>query len=110
MATYQGGLTKGVFMKLFAITSKEADALPRTTHKRFGGGVYFLYHKEAVDITLAAGGVKAWRDRLRIRAENPCIARWPSQRDCIRRNSQQEERLRARASQQAAWRLVRIGV
>eukprot|EP00966_Prymnesium_polylepis_P243614 5633599-Prymnesium_polylepis.1 len=31
VALYQGGLTKGAFMKLFAITSKEADGLPRVS-------------------------------------------------------------------------------
>ena len=37
-ALYTGGLTKSALMKLFAISSQEADALPRSTHKRFGEG------------------------------------------------------------------------
>ena len=102
-------MTKGVFMKLFAISSREADALPHAKRMRWGGGVYFLYREDAVDAILAAGGIKAWRNRLTLRAEKPCIARWPSQPGCIRRSSQQEERLRVRASQRQAWALVRDG-
>ena len=109
VAAYQGGLTKGVFMKLFAVSSREADALPRAKCLRFGGGHYFLYNADAVDAILAAGGINTWRDRLRHRAANPCIVRWPSQLGCIRQSSQQEERLRAKASQRQAWKLVWAG-
>ena len=58
LAAYHGGLTKGVFVKLFAISSQEADALPRAKHLRFGGGHYFLYRADAVDAVLAVGGIK----------------------------------------------------
>ena len=98
VALYQGGLTKGVFMKLFAVSSPEAGVLPHTTHRRYGGGTYFLYGEGAVNAILSAGGMKAWRNRLRVRAESSCIPRWPLQLDCIRRASQREERLRARAA------------
>ena len=116
-ALYQGGLTKGAFMKLFAITSKVADTLPRSSHQRRGGGSFFLYRGDAVDAILAAGGIKEWQKRLRFRAEHPSIVGWPQQADCFRRASwreerlhaQQEERLRVRASQRAAWRLVQTG-
>lgn len=109
VALYQGGLTKGVFMKLFAITSKEADNLPRSSHKRFGGGSYFLYRANAVDAVLADNGIKKWRERLLFRAEHPCIVGWPQQTDCFRRASRQEERLHAKAVQRQAWMLVRRG-
>ena len=109
VAAYQGGLTKGVFMKLFAVSSQEADALPRAKRLRFGGGHYFLYRADAVDAVLAAGGIKAWRDRLRVSCKSPCIARWPSQQSGVRLSSQQEERLRARELQRRAWGLVRAG-
>ena len=55
VAAYQGGLTKCVFMKLFAVSSQEADALQRAKRLRFGGGHYFLYRADAVDAVLAAG-------------------------------------------------------
>ena len=107
VAAYQGGLTKCVFMKLFAVSSQEADALPRAKRLRFGGGHYFLYRADAVDAVLAAGCIKDWRDRLRVRGKSHCIARWPSQQSGVRLSSQQEERLRARESQRRAWGLVR---
>ena len=109
VAAYQGGLTKGVFMKLLAVSSQEADALPRAKRLRFFGGHYFLYRVDAVDAVLAAGGIKAWRGRLRVRGKGPCIARWPSQQSDVRLSSQQEERLRAQESQRRAWGLVRAG-
>ena len=61
VAQYQGGLTKGVFMNLFAVSSLEADALPRTSHKRFGGGSYYLYGKDAVNTVLKTDGMEKWR-------------------------------------------------
>ena len=109
VALYQGGLTKGAFMKLFAITSKEADGLPRSSHKRCGGGSYFLYRGDAVDAVLAAGGIKEWQKRLRFRGEHPCIVGWPQQPDCFRQACLREERLRTQAAQRRAWLLVRDG-
>eukprot|EP00966_Prymnesium_polylepis_P305631 7062737-Prymnesium_polylepis.1 len=49
VAQYQGGLTKSAFMKLFAVTSLKAEALPRTTQKRYDGGTYYLYSDAAVN-------------------------------------------------------------
>jgi len=109
VALYQGGLTKGAFMKLFAITSKEADGLPRSSHKRWGGGSYFLYRGDAVDAVLAAGGIKEWQKRIHFRGEHPCIVGWPQQPDCFRQACLQEERLRTQAAQRRAWLLVRSG-
>ena len=107
VALYQGGLTKGAFMKLFALTSKEADALPRSSHRRYGGGSYFLYRGDAVDAVLAAGGIKGWQKRLRFRAEHPCIIGWLQKPDCFRLASWREERLHAQAVQRWAWLSVR---
>lgn len=109
VAAYHGGLTKGAFMDLLALSSREADALPRAKYKRFRGGSYFLYRADAVDAALVTGGLAAWRARLRLRGEKPCVARWPSQPECVRRASQQEERLRARALQPpGAWWSARV--
>ena len=107
VALYQGGLTKSAFMKLFAVTTKEADLLPRTTHRRYGGGSYYLYRKDAVDAILANGGLKTWQRRLRLRAENPAIYTWPSQQGCPLRKFLQEERLHARDAQRRVWMAVR---
>ena len=102
VAGYQGGLTKSGFMKLFAISSKEADALPRSTHKRYGGGSYFLYRGDAVDAVLTAGGIKEWQKRLRFRGEHPRIVGWPQQPDCFRQACLREERLHTQAAQRRA--------
>ena len=95
---YQGGLTKGTLIRLFAISSHAADALPRTSHKRYGGGTYFLYREAAINALLANGGMKEWKRRLRSRTETPCITHWAKGHDSTPRCVfQQEERLHARA-------------
>eukprot|EP00966_Prymnesium_polylepis_P291044 6721769-Prymnesium_polylepis.1 len=66
-------------MKLFALSSQEADALPRSTHRRFGGGTYFIYRIDAIDTLLANNGMEEWRKRLHNRGRRPCIAPWPTQ-------------------------------
>ena len=110
VALYTDGLTKGAFMKLFAVSSSAADALPRTTHKRYGGGQYFLYRQDAVDAILSDGGMVAWRDRLSARAATRQFVAWPvrpAQPPSVRGTSGQEERLRARAEQRREWRRIR---
>ena len=109
VALYTGALTKGEFMKLFAVTSGEADVLPRSSHRRYGGGSYFLYRDDAVDAVLAAGGVKAWQRRLQMRAERPCIVKWPKQADCFRLASRREERLHGQEVQRRALLLAQRG-
>ena len=103
-AQYQGGLTKGTLIKLFAISSCVADALPRTSHKRFGGGTYYLYKINAIDTLLANKGMEEWRRRLLNRGRRPCIAPWPTEPVCLRRAFQQEERLHAKAAGLKKWR------
>ena len=103
-ALYTGGLTKSALMKLFAISSQEADALPRSTHKRFGGGTYYLYQINAIDTLLANKGMEEWRRRLLNRGRRPCIAPWPTEPVCLRRAFQQEERLHAQAAGLKKWR------
>ena len=100
-SVYTGGLTKSALIRLFAISSKQADALPRTQHVRFGGGTYFLYREGAVDAILADGGMGRLRERFSARAANP----WSSHvafpvspllhgdRRCV---ADREERLHAR--------------
>ena len=64
-ALYAGRITKGILIRLFCLSNREADALPHTTHDRRGGGFYFLFGKAAISKLLAARG---WRSRLRANA------------------------------------------
>ena len=105
-ALYTGGLTKSALMKLFAISSQEADALPRSAHKRFGGGSYYLYQINAIDTLLANKGMEEWRRRLHNRGRRPCISPWPTQPVCLRHAFQQEERLHTQTSQRQKWRAL----
>ena len=41
-ALFTGGLTKGRLIVLFALTNREADALPRSQLSRRGGGFFYL--------------------------------------------------------------------
>ena len=109
VARYQGGLTKGAFMKLFAITSKEADALPHSLHKRYGGGTYFLYRDNAVDAVLSVGGMEEWQRRLHLRAESPYVVGWPQSSDCFRLAAMREERLHDQAVRRRALVSARRG-
>ena len=102
-AQYQGGLAKGTLIKLFAISSCVADALPRTSRARYGGGTYFLYGEAAINAILENGGMKEWQKRLRSRAETPCITHWSKGHGSTRRVFLQEERLHARAVQRREW-------
>ena len=101
VALYQGGLTKAALMCLFALPSRDADALPRTSHARHGGGGFFLYREPAVDALLGAAGIEAWHCRLRARAQSqwtpPLMWTSPS-RQPRRAPWQEEDRLHARAA------------
>ena len=99
VAWYQGGLTKGVFTKLFAVPSSGADNLPRTSHRRYAGGIYFLYHETAVDAVLKCGGMERWRERLRLQANRPRARRCLKNFKSVHSVFQQEERLHLRTSQ-----------
>ena len=90
VALYQGGLTRTVFVRLFALTPNEAEAMPHTIKRRPLGGVYYLYGAEAVERVLADGGFDQWRQRL---ANRPA-PRWRGTLTHWR----DEERLHARAS------------
>ena len=99
VALFQGGLTKGKLTHLFAITGREADALPHEQHACRGGRcTYYLYSAPAIDTLLGADGVAAWRRRLRARAESqwsPFVL-WPPPPSPPRRaHWQEEERLHA---------------
>jgi hypothetical protein len=62
-------LTKRALMGLLALSSQEADRLPRATKPRRGGGVMYLYPVAAVDRAWeVVGGADAWRSRLRERS------------------------------------------
>lgn len=61
--------TKRALMGLLALSSQEADRLPRATKPRRGGGVMYLYPVSAVDRGWeVVGGAAAWRSRLRERS------------------------------------------
>ena len=65
-----GALTKAQLMGWFALTSLEADALPRSQYMRLRGpGFYFLYRAAAFDQALygCLGSAKEWEARLRAR-------------------------------------------
>ena len=65
-----GALTKTQLMGWFALTSPEADALPRSQYMRLRGpGFYFLYRAAAFDQALddCLGSAKEWEARLRAR-------------------------------------------
>lgn len=59
-------LTKRALMGLLALSSGEADRLPRNSKRRRDGGIMFKYHKGAVDRAWrdVVGGVGAWQTRL----------------------------------------------
>ena len=111
VALYTGALTKGVLMQLLAVTSRHADALPRESYARLNGGVCFLYCKAAIDQILAAGGLSAWRERVRMRGANqgcakPAYLSYSRLACSTRLVAQQEERLHARAVRVAYARAV----
>lgn len=65
-----GALTKTQLMGFLALTSAEADALPRSQYVRMRGlGFYYLYRAAAFDMALAnvLGSAEAWEERLRAR-------------------------------------------
>lgn len=65
-----GALTKTQLMGWFALTSPEADALPRSQYVRLRGpGFYFLYRAAAFDQALdnCLGSANEWEARLRAR-------------------------------------------
>ena len=79
-----------MFVRLFALTPREAEAMPHTVKRRPLGGVYYLYGEEAVERVLADGGFDQWRRRLASRPAprwRPKPVHWRG-----------EERLHARAS------------
>ena len=100
-ALYAGGVTKGTLMGLFAIPSRDADALPRTTRPRYPKGIYYLYAEDAIARLIVRGG---WRARLRGRANAPRRCHWgpPAGRHQSRLKLapwQLEERLHAKRAQ-----------
>ena len=64
VALYQGGLTRGMFTRLFALTQKEVLAMPHTVRRRPRGGVYYIYGAEAVECVLSDDGFAQWHVRL----------------------------------------------
>ena len=70
-ASNAGALTKTQLMGFLALTSAEADSLPRSQYVRLrGSGFYFLYRAAAFDQALAnfLGSAEEWEARLRARS------------------------------------------
>ena len=66
-------LTKQVLMGLTALTSGEADKLPREMRLRKRGGYMFWYEPGVVDEAWSiVGGVEGWRRRLSKRSRDQC--------------------------------------
>ena len=62
-------LTKRYLVGLFALTSREANRLPRETCIRRDGGVMYKYEMTVVDgLLVMLGGMEGWRSRLERRA------------------------------------------
>ena len=66
-ALYIGGLTRGVFCGMFAVSYAQSRALPHVQRKSRNMRIYFLYTQKAVDAVLDAGGSQALRERRRRR-------------------------------------------
>ena len=65
-----GALTKTQLMGFLALTSAEADTLPRSQYVRLrGSGFYYLYRAAAFELALAnvLGSAVEWEERLRAR-------------------------------------------
>ena len=63
-------LTKGQFRGWFALSSMEADALPREMCTRRAGGLYYLYRAPAFELVVHGGllrDVCDWETRLHLR-------------------------------------------
>jgi hypothetical protein len=74
-----GALTKTQFIGWFALTSLEADPLPRSQYVRMqGSGFYFLYRADAFDQALSnvLGSAEEWEARLRARGTATTRGGW----------------------------------
>ena len=72
VALYQGGLTRTMFTRLFALTQKEVLAMPHTVRRRPLGGVYYIYGAEAVECVVSDDGFAQWH----VRISNRPAPRW----------------------------------
>lgn len=78
-ALYIGGLTRGVFCGMFALSYAESRALPHVRRMSINmRRIYFLYTQKAVDAVLDAGGSQALRERRRRRITRQFIEYPPS--------------------------------
>jgi len=76
VSQYHGKMTKSRVIDLWALSSQQADSLPRTIHPRYRGGIFFLYDDAAVDLMLANGGMAGLACRLRDRARTKTCEKW----------------------------------
>ena len=71
VALYCGGLTKSALCGLLALPWAEASAIPHEVRHRYGGGVFCLYGKDALENVLGErGGMKGVLERTRARADH----------------------------------------
>ena len=100
-----GALTKTQLMGWFALTSAEANTLPRARYVRMrGSGFYFLYREGAFELALSAilKGADEWEARVRARGATPDADRSTDARCCclrlVERREQAEEAVWLRTS------------
>ena len=62
-------VTKSVLMGLFALSSGEADSLPREVKRRRDGGVMYLYTHVGADAWGVVGDAREWEARLARRSQ-----------------------------------------
>ena len=90
-------LTKAQLIGWFALTSAEANTLPRARYVRMrGGGFYFLYREGAFELALSTilKGADEWDARVRARGATPDIARSTDTRCCDSWSAESKRRKR----------------
>jgi hypothetical protein len=105
-ALYTGGVTRGVFCGMFAVSFRESRAFPHEERKSGNGRTYYLYSEKAVDAMLAAGAALSERRRRLIWSTPPPSPRTGAQAlltppRYLPERWEVEERLHARAEQDA---------
>ena len=76
-------LTKRALMCLFALTSAEADGLPRGMRARYPNGYMYLYAKPGVEGAMRLlGGMEGWRERVERRSAT-CSGMRSAKRQCL---------------------------
>ena len=96
-ALYVGGVTRGVFCGMFAVSFTESRALSHVERKSGNGRTYYMYSGKAVDAVLAAGGLSERRRRLIWSTPSPRTGATPPR--YLPERWEVEERLHAKVEQ-----------